>query len=261
MTVDPSRSAHPAQPGSWNQYAYVQGDPANYVDPTGETRISGEGGVPHWPIPFVIFGLGKIFGAIFGGGGDPVIGAWKNHPSTMVGAWDTRIAAAEESGGEQELRYINSLKVIEDCYEKNRLGMPIRRITYQAIDQHGVAFARGEYSVAESHNVVRGQLDAKGVWGPREQNANGSFDDFVGLRAPWTAEIITYQQFTATMLNSAGYKPGVPNPVVVWYPGYGNGDYFGTMGHWITKDGDRMNGRWGAPGGRYDCARPRYGVL
>jgi len=35
MTADPSAPGDPADPGSWNFYAYVQGDPTNFNDPDG----------------------------------------------------------------------------------------------------------------------------------------------------------------------------------------------------------------------------------
>jgi RHS repeat-associated protein len=34
-TPDPSQPADPADPGSWNLYSYVQGDPLNFIDPEG----------------------------------------------------------------------------------------------------------------------------------------------------------------------------------------------------------------------------------
>jgi len=40
-TADPYRaSAGPAEPGSWNRYSYVQGDPVNYNDESGLARCS-----------------------------------------------------------------------------------------------------------------------------------------------------------------------------------------------------------------------------
>ena len=35
LTADPLSSADPGDPGSWNQYTYVNGDPVNFNDPTG----------------------------------------------------------------------------------------------------------------------------------------------------------------------------------------------------------------------------------
>ena len=34
---DPSRGVHRTDPGSWNKYAYVQGDPVNFYDHRGLT--------------------------------------------------------------------------------------------------------------------------------------------------------------------------------------------------------------------------------
>jgi RHS repeat-associated protein len=34
------KTADPTDPGSWNRYAYVEGDPINYLDPMGQARIN-----------------------------------------------------------------------------------------------------------------------------------------------------------------------------------------------------------------------------
>ncbi|MBL8292352.1 MAG: RHS repeat-associated core domain-containing protein [Bryobacterales bacterium] len=41
-------SGGPTDPASWNRYAYVQGDPANYVDPKGLDQAYADGG---WEVP------------------------------------------------------------------------------------------------------------------------------------------------------------------------------------------------------------------
>ncbi len=187
-----------------------------------------------------------------------IINRWKLNPAQQVALQDQAIAKAIKEGDEQDLRYVKALWVVDDCYEKNRFGMPIRRITYQARNQFDQPFDRGEYVAAEQVHVVQGSVTGGGAWGPTQQNPDGTFDDFIGLQTPWLADAIVYQTFTATMLKQDAYLPDVPRPVMVVSPGYPNGPYFGTLGHWITHEGDRMNGGWGAPTGIKECEAPRY---
>jgi RHS repeat-associated protein len=57
MTADPYvASGGPASPSSWNRYAYVEGDPVNYLDPSGLDRVSG----PSLPwLPVLLPGIGN----------------------------------------------------------------------------------------------------------------------------------------------------------------------------------------------------------
>ncbi|MDO8941627.1 MAG: RHS repeat-associated core domain-containing protein, partial [Desulfobacterales bacterium] len=49
LTADPYQaSGGPANPGSWNRYAYVEGDPVNYHDPGGLDRSDGQGPTLTW---------------------------------------------------------------------------------------------------------------------------------------------------------------------------------------------------------------------
>lgn len=261
VSADPYLASGGAgDPGSWNRYAYVGGDPVNYGDPTGEVRISREGGVPHWPIPFVIFGLGKIFGAIFGGGRDPVIESWRNNTGANVAAWDARIAADEQSGENQDRRYIAALKVVGDCYQTSTLGgAAVRRFHYLPVDQYGKPFARGEVTVSESIYVTQGgSVTAGAPWTPDKMEHDGSFFDYVSKFYRGNKDVIMYQTFQATMLNSAGFAPGVPRAVMVQYEGYGN-EHFGVLGHWATNDGVKTNNYFHNPtAGRTTCPNPRF---
>lgn len=62
-----------------------------------------------------------------------------------------------------------------------------------------------------------------------QQLADGSFCDYIGKTAPGVPNVVIYQTFTATMMNSAGYAPGVARAVMVHYPGY-RPEYFGNHG-------------------------------
>lgn len=61
LTADPSTGSNAADPGSWNKYAYVGGDPANFADPSGlmcdvytdygcagSTTTTGGGALTNW---------------------------------------------------------------------------------------------------------------------------------------------------------------------------------------------------------------------
>ena len=115
LTADPYlASGGPGTPNSWNRFAYVESDPVNAVDPTGENLAhlipaeggGGGGGLFHWPFPFAVFGLGKILGGLFGGGGDPVVESWRNNPGANVAAQDKRIAEDKDRGEDQDRRYV-----------------------------------------------------------------------------------------------------------------------------------------------------------
>jgi hypothetical protein len=187
---------------------------------------------------------------------DPVIEAWKSNPAAQVAEQDRKIEDAQNRGEQQDRRYIRALRVIGDCYTMSEMGGTwIRRFQYQPIDQFGVAFARGEVSVTElTVSVQGGDIKGNATWDPSKMNRDGSFYDYVGKTAPFGNDIVLYQTFTATMINSAGFNPGVPTAVMVEYAGY-KGGQFGTMGHWLTNGGVRTNDYWHHPErGRTVCA-------
>ena len=253
ITADPfEASAGPEDPGSWNRYSYVNGDPVGFLDPNGLLASSadtggGGGSIAVYNIPGLIF---RVFKTIFSGSPKDLIAEpWKSNPAAQGAAVNARIAQAAEEGGQQDRRYIAALKVVDDCYTQSTIGGTlIRRFTYQAVDQYGQGFTRGEYSVTEQNAVVRGSLTSgNATWGPSQMRPDGTFRDYVGKQLRAHQDVVQYQTFTATMLNSAGFQPGVPRQVMIQYDGYGSGT-FGVWGHWMTNDGVRTNDYFYHPG-------------
>ena len=76
LTPDPAGNlvADPADPQSWNQYAYVRNNPTNMIDPTGLDGISDCG-----PVCWIISGIFDLFG-LFGGGGHATLPPRKTLP-------------------------------------------------------------------------------------------------------------------------------------------------------------------------------------
>jgi hypothetical protein len=44
-SADPAKGSEAGDPGSWNKYAYVQGDPENFYDPAGLSMADPDGGL------------------------------------------------------------------------------------------------------------------------------------------------------------------------------------------------------------------------
>jgi RHS repeat-associated protein len=167
MTADPYRaSAGPSDPGSWNRYAYTQGDPINNTDSSGlmidaSTGDSG-GGSPFGWFSFLLPGFG---GGVPGGYAayfDRLVqvNAWKRSPQEKVREWDLKIAAALVDASRiretEPLRHVpHHLQVLSDCYKYG-----IRQRTYEVQDEFGNAVA-GRTTVQEYVHVTEGTPTSK----------------------------------------------------------------------------------------------------
>jgi RHS repeat-associated protein len=228
-------SALPGDPGSWNRYAYVQGDPVNYLDPSGEASI--EAGAPWWtkiPPVFVV----NVFLAIF-----------RTTTIRHVG-WQTdvevgqRVAAREkafwkdhENDDEDNIQSPMFLKVVDDCFKKQLFGGAlVRRRRYQVLDEYQRPMENpGAVRVEERHDIrfaPKGFVTG-GAWGQGTRNPlNGDamFDDLISTGSD--GDFWTYQSFT-------GSAPGnVSRPLAVLEAG----NIWTTLGIHATPKQIDMNG-------------------
>jgi RHS repeat-associated protein len=209
-SADPYRaSGGPADPGSWNRYAYVQGDPVNLNDPSGEYAviIAGGGSGPAAPLVFVAWAFWQIFRG-------PTL---RRDPGWQTDAEvNARVAQRErdfwvrkkEVSDEDMTQYPMFLRLTDDCYKTQALGggSPVRRRRYQVLDQWGVVIANpGTVQVKEHHDVRFSStgFSADGVWGQGSKSLltrDAQFDDIVAAGA---SEFWTYQSFTASSPGNA----------------------------------------------------------
>ena len=218
LTPDPYQSSGgPADPQSWNRYAYVVNDPVNYNDPTGEIAVKvGPGGV-YIPVIPIVF-IANVFLKIFGGGGgtirDP---GWQTDAqvNAQVAAREKAFWQDHEDDDEDNVQNPTFLKLADDCYKKQLFGGAslVRRRRYQVLDEWGEQMrVPGAVRVQERHDVrfaprgfTTGGAWGQGSWSPLNEDA--MFDDWIStgsLGAFWT-----YQSFT-------GSSPGnVNRPLMV----------------------------------------------
>lgn len=231
LNADPYIASGGAEsPGSWNRYAYVEGDPVNYSDPDGLDRVDGTGSPLGW-LGLLIPGFG---GGIPGGYSSweayfdqlVTINIWKKNPGEQVKKWDLAIAAAIADASRQKetdepfKHYPHHLQVIGDCYD--RFGARIR--TYEVRNEIDEIIAGGV--VTQEYNYVT-EGAATSI---NTQFRGARFNDniYAGLQSGWTY----YQQFSVevTGLNATpGFVPIMVREM--------DGRDYGTLGVHIDKHG------------------------
>ncbi|HEY3439942.1 MAG TPA: RHS repeat-associated core domain-containing protein, partial [Paludibaculum sp.] len=177
LSADPYQaSGGPGDPGSWNRYAYVGGDPVNYSDPGGLQKWSCDVNEPDFrecaakqagTQEFLSAGGGRaIGGAIFIPGFTAYWFAtfFEGMPGASGGA-PTKVP-----------RRTYFLTVTKDCYEVPEQGAVTRNITYQLMFQEkGMPRAMG-YPFAVIWEHLTGSLPKSGPDSP-SSGPRGWFPD------------------------------------------------------------------------------------
>jgi RHS repeat-associated protein len=225
VSADPYQaSGGPANPGSWNRYAYVEGDPVNFHDPRG---LMAEG--PHYVCPYSNSAnwLDCYWIEPSMGGGRPFVdrsgpsrGAILSMLRQSLGAAAAAMLVtnlARRTSSEQVPTY---LQVVDDCWTEGAPGSIslayTRVITYQILDSDKKPMrniAVGGVSISESFREVEGNTEIEedpGTWvyGARFGiQPNGTFTDVIsagGIPPAFPLRGSAFQSFQASGYLSSG---------------------------------------------------------
>ena len=221
LTPDPYQaSGGPASPGSWNRYAYVEGDPVNRVDPKGlfwegPNLMALDGGfmsadtwgggygmfiasqtmyVPEGPVTTL---LGSLpLASQFGGGGEG--SSYVQTTPSNRGGWDTDPAAAAKVGWQ----YLTS--IWKDCLDAFNRGAGFEQSDFKALLQNGINWHDTRNSRVGSrtvHSVVGNgdQTTLKQAVGASNAVVLGDFTPNVALGVNYFTDNTQTQQIAVTI--------------------------------------------------------------
>jgi RHS repeat-associated protein len=245
VTPDPyMASGGVLSPSSWNRYAYVEGDPVNAYDPTGESLAQlvpagegGRGGSAGW-LGFITFGLfgGNKLPADYFDRLRPVTREQREREENRIKNLLLAAVAAAVSEEQEDRPYPKYLLVKDDNYSCFGKGIAQRNITYDLYDSEN---NRVDGVITEHLRQI--DYDAEIVRGNTTSGRpNGVFADEISIQ--WGYPRTYLQSFTVrgSSVGLAGFTD-----VPVYVDGFGS--QYGILN--ITKRADyiEINGNRGQP--------------
>jgi hypothetical protein len=255
LTPDPggTETANPKNPGSWNQYAYVNADPVNHNDPSGTTMAGLQfctGAVFPWDEEdcgddtsgFVEAGAGGNWG-----GFNPCNRSqWLPNPLCPV----QLVLLAPPSSPPPNATY---LLVIGDCDYTGFGGHDVRRREYEVLDQHFQAMGNG-LKVSESITKVTPTghtIRGGGNWNTGEDGVSGAFYDFYSNGRNSTPTNALQEYFSGSTRLQVLEPDNLTNNPSTY-------SRYGTQGVYYTYSGVRIDSYYSNPiiGSKTPCDPP-----
>jgi RHS repeat-associated protein len=262
------KTANPRDPGSWNRYAYVQGDPVNFYDPHGTNMFapgSSQGCGPNWmwdaslsgPCSDWWWGF-EDWGGGGGGGRSGFVAPADPHPYETATQRIQRAAAiaatilviaqelAIKAGGSSSV-WPTAIQLSGMSCTTNYAGAYQLNVTYNVISDLGTVMTSDQLagvSISEHFLMQTGNLgnlnSQAGNWSyPASISQSGQFTDILssGDLPGFPRSGTALQEFTAS--GSFGIQP----LDIFGFSGNVSGVNFNTYSHFLTTvNGMSANG-------------------
>ena len=236
MSPDPYRATtrvvdNPAHPGSWNRYAYVEGDPTTFRDSAGLQVEAPTGWCPPEYTYAECYGYDWDGGVPSGGSGYVTRPKDAKDPAEwdrLIAATAAAVAAARAAAQQDGIRhYPRTLRVVEDCYipGSREGGSAFRKRSYQLLDENGDPLS-GPVVVTERISLLPGSdslapRSYPGIW------YGGAVND--RLNRGSGGNVMEIQQFVGLIYGGINVFPAGLGPVPLIIREI-NGFEHGTLG-------------------------------
>jgi hypothetical protein len=189
-------AANSADPGSWNRYSYVEGDPVNFSDPSGTFLQDCDA---FWCGPSAAGG-GYPCGVVLGL--DPITGEALTTPCGIA------VPVMPVFAPQPPPLVVTSLDVTADCWNSNnkKTNAPSRDTTFEAFDgSTGLAGDNIVITESVTWTSPSGPLATSLIANPNSSGTGGIFNDQKGLFSWQYGTYTVYQSFTVSVNGGPAY--------------------------------------------------------